>query len=193
MDRRSPLDASFLFAEHRTAAMHVGAVMTFAPPEDGPFDVAAFTANLPLIRSCFTEQGGMQTHTPDMLSLFLTDGMSRFPIGLFYEKDFLDEKLKRGNEVSSQIVLMYPSPTVISDNTFAWWTEPGRKVDNLLHNDPVFVELEQRSGYRTSNYNERFFHDMATKGIRFPDLAKLTIAPLPTNENFQTLIEKIHN
>ncbi len=52
-DRLSPLDASFLFAEHRTAAMHVGAVMTFAPPEDGPFDVAAFTAliehRLPLV------------------------------------------------------------------------------------------------------------------------------------------------
>jgi hypothetical protein len=43
-DRLSPLDASFLFAEHRTAAMHVGAVMTFAPPEDGtPFDADAFT------------------------------------------------------------------------------------------------------------------------------------------------------
>ena len=38
-DRLSPLDASFLFAEHRTAAMHVGAVMTFAPPERGPFDL----------------------------------------------------------------------------------------------------------------------------------------------------------
>ena len=43
MDRLSPLDASFLFAEHRTAAMHVGAVMTFAPPEHGPFDAEAFT------------------------------------------------------------------------------------------------------------------------------------------------------
>ena len=44
IDRLSPLDASFLFAEHRTAAMHVGAVMTFAPPEDHPFDPDAFTA-----------------------------------------------------------------------------------------------------------------------------------------------------
>jgi diacylglycerol O-acyltransferase len=43
-DRLSPLDASFLFAEHRTAAMHVGAVMTFAPPADRPFDPDAFTA-----------------------------------------------------------------------------------------------------------------------------------------------------
>src|SRR4051812_13653488 len=43
-DRLSPLDASFLFAEHRTVAMHVGAVMTFAPPADGPFDPDAFTA-----------------------------------------------------------------------------------------------------------------------------------------------------
>lgn len=36
-DRLSPLDASFLFAEHDGAAMHVGGVMTFRPP-DG-FDV----------------------------------------------------------------------------------------------------------------------------------------------------------
>ncbi|MCO1660930.1 WS/DGAT/MGAT family O-acyltransferase [Pseudonocardia humida] len=43
-DRLSALDASFLFAEHRTAAMHVGAVMTFAPPPDRPFDPDAFTA-----------------------------------------------------------------------------------------------------------------------------------------------------
>jgi WS/DGAT/MGAT family acyltransferase len=42
-DRLSSLDASFLFAEHRTAAMHVGAVMTFAPPADAPFDADAFT------------------------------------------------------------------------------------------------------------------------------------------------------
>jgi WS/DGAT/MGAT family acyltransferase len=52
-DRLSPLDASFLYAEHRTAAMHVGAVMTFAPPPDAPFDAAAFTAliehRLPLV------------------------------------------------------------------------------------------------------------------------------------------------
>ncbi len=41
-DRLSPLDASFLYAEHRTAAMHVGAVMTFAPPADGAFDADAF-------------------------------------------------------------------------------------------------------------------------------------------------------
>jgi diacylglycerol O-acyltransferase / wax synthase len=41
-DHLSPLDASFLFAEHRTAAMHVGAVMSFAPPEGGSFDVDAF-------------------------------------------------------------------------------------------------------------------------------------------------------
>ena len=48
-DRLSPLDASFLFAEDRTRAMHVGGVMTFAPPEgpDGApaeFDTDAFAA-----------------------------------------------------------------------------------------------------------------------------------------------------
>lgn len=41
-DRLSTLDASFLFAEDRTTAMHVGGVMTFEQPADGPFDVGAF-------------------------------------------------------------------------------------------------------------------------------------------------------
>ena len=41
-DRLSPLDASFLFAEQRTAGMHVGAVMTFDAADD--FDVDAFVA-----------------------------------------------------------------------------------------------------------------------------------------------------
>jgi WS/DGAT/MGAT family acyltransferase len=41
-DRLSPLDASFLFAEHDRAGMHVGGVMTFDPPEH--FDVDEFVA-----------------------------------------------------------------------------------------------------------------------------------------------------
>jgi diacylglycerol O-acyltransferase / wax synthase len=41
--RLSPLDATFLYAEHATAAMHVGGVLTFAAPESGRFDVTAFT------------------------------------------------------------------------------------------------------------------------------------------------------
>ncbi|MCX6465109.1 MAG: wax ester/triacylglycerol synthase family O-acyltransferase [Pseudonocardiales bacterium] len=41
-DRLSPLDASFLYAEQRTAGMHVGAVMTFDTPPG--FDVDAFVA-----------------------------------------------------------------------------------------------------------------------------------------------------
>ena len=43
-DRLSPLDASFLFAEDRTRAMHVGGVMTFAPPGGAEFDMEAFAA-----------------------------------------------------------------------------------------------------------------------------------------------------
>jgi diacylglycerol O-acyltransferase len=43
-DRLSPLDASFLYAEDRTRAMHVGGVMTFAPDEGAAFDMDAFAA-----------------------------------------------------------------------------------------------------------------------------------------------------
>jgi diacylglycerol O-acyltransferase len=43
-DRLSPLDASFLFAEDRTRAMHVCGVMTFAPADGPEFDMDAFAA-----------------------------------------------------------------------------------------------------------------------------------------------------
>lgn len=41
-DRLSPLDASFLYLEQPNTGMHVGAVMTFLPPEQGEFDVDEF-------------------------------------------------------------------------------------------------------------------------------------------------------
>ena len=34
-ERLTPLDASFLYLENPTAAMHVGSVMVFDPPEGG--------------------------------------------------------------------------------------------------------------------------------------------------------------
>ncbi|MFC5994868.1 wax ester/triacylglycerol synthase family O-acyltransferase [Pseudonocardia hispaniensis] len=43
-DRLSPLDASFLYMEQPTTAMHVGGVMTFLPPDGGGrFDIDAFS------------------------------------------------------------------------------------------------------------------------------------------------------
>lgn len=42
--RVSPLDATFLYAERASTALHVGGVLTFGPPPGGDFDVAAFTA-----------------------------------------------------------------------------------------------------------------------------------------------------
>jgi WS/DGAT/MGAT family acyltransferase len=41
--RVSPLDATFLYAERASTALHVGGVLTFGPPTGGAFDVAAFT------------------------------------------------------------------------------------------------------------------------------------------------------
>ena len=41
--RLSPVDATFLYAEHASTALHVGGVLTFAAPQRGCFDAAAFT------------------------------------------------------------------------------------------------------------------------------------------------------
>jgi hypothetical protein len=152
---------------------------------------------LSVIRKCFTEQGNMPTHTPDLLNLFLTDGMDRYPMILDYENDYIHSKLTDQGYLPPGLELLYPNPTVIADKTFVSWTGVGQRMINLLRTDKALISLEERDGYRTSHDNVRFVRDMAAKGIIVPNLDRLPpglqIAPLPTDSNLQALINAVAN
>jgi Bacterial extracellular solute-binding protein len=175
-----------MFAAIASSAQLNGDPVTTVRPTD-PY--------LTLVQKCFVEQGSMATHTPILLEQFLTDGMDRYPMGMFYEKDYISTRLNDQGALGQGAVLMYPNPDVIPDNTFVWWTDAGRRLNSLLQNDRVLVDLEERAGYRTSNDNVRFVRDMAGKGITVPNLDSpptgLQIAPLPTDDNLQKLINAV--
>lgn len=175
-----------MFAAIASSAQLNGDPVTTVRPTD-PY--------LPLVQKCFVEQGSMATHTPILLEQFLTDGMDRYPMGMFYEKDYISTRFQDPGTVGQDAVLMYPNLDVTSDNTFIWWTDAGRRLNSLLQNDPVLVGLEEWSGYRTSNDNVSFVRDMAAKGITVPNLDTpppgLQIVPLPTDDNLQKLIDAV--
>lgn len=161
-------------------------------------DVDAFLKANPgsakLIRSTFTDLGSKLPHTPDLLALFLRDGPGRYPMGLFYEKDYINTKLHQANTLD-EVVLMYPNPTVTSDNTFVWWGQDGRDFANLLITDPTLIELAEKHGYHALRPPAQFVKDMANKGVTVADLSdpgtQVTVASLPTEENLFKLTEEL--
>jgi hypothetical protein len=87
-------------------------------------DVAAFKKAKPdsanSIKETFAGQGGKIGRTRDLLELIRRDGLSRYPMSMVYEKDYINAKL-HGGVALDRVVLMYPNPTVMSDNNFVWW------------------------------------------------------------------------
>lgn len=174
------------------------AIETYVANDRSPVnDVAVFQQTKPdsaqLIRSTIADQGATAGHTPDLLLLFVRDGMSRYPVGMFYEKDYINTKLRRDVPLD-RAVLMYPNPTVMSDNTFVWWSQAGRDFANLISTDPTLIHLAEKHGYRARTDPVQFAKDMAGKGVTIANLddprTDVTVAPLPTEENLTLLIAK---
>jgi hypothetical protein len=144
---------------------------------------------LKVIRQCFTEQGNMDTHTPYLISQFLTSGMDDTPMAMIYESDYIFTKLS--GEAGPQVTVMYPDPDVISDNTLVSWSPSGEKLTNLLTTLPM-THFEEEHGYRTPIDSNDFMKYMATKGITVPSVNSynpgLQFVPLPTAPNLQALI-----
>ncbi len=152
---------------------------------------------LTLARECFTEQGVMLQHTPDLLEEFLTDGIDRYPMALFYENDYIYARLSEPISMPPGLAVMYPDPTVISDHTFVAWTPRGERLTSLLDTNPLLLRLEEQDGYRTSQGSVQFVRYMAARGITAPTLSALLSAgvqtvPPPTDANLQALAEAVN-
>jgi hypothetical protein len=147
---------------------------------------------LPVIRESFAEQGSMNTHTPDLLQEFLTEGMDAYPMAMIYESDYIYTRLQLGPK--SGITAMYPDPDVISDNTLVSWTPKGNMLTTLL-TSPAMAVFEERHGYRTSSDSDDFVSYMKAKGITVPSLDRfnpgLQFAGMPTEASLQALIADV--
>jgi hypothetical protein len=179
--------------EYSNSGGMFAAIASSAQLDDDPVaNVQPSDPYLAVVRKCFAEQGALPTHTLDLLRQFLTDGMGRSPMAMVYEKDYINTKLDGPDSVPQGVVLMYPSPTVVTDETMVWWSDAGRRLVDLLDTDPVLIGLEERAGYRTVHANARFMRDMAAKGISVTDLdsppPELQVVPLPTDSDLQALI-----
>jgi hypothetical protein len=110
---------------------------------------AAEAAVLPLLSRLFLDQGYTESTSEGPFEDYLSVGMGKTPLVCVYEAQFVDRAVR--GEIKPGMVLMYPSPTVLSKHTLVPFTANGDKVGRLLTSDPELQRLAARYGFRTAN------------------------------------------
>lgn len=104
---------------------------------------------LPLVTQLFTSQGYTDNTSEGPFDEYLTVGMGPTPMVWIYEAQFVDAAAR--GRIKPEMVLMYPSPTVLSKHTLVPLTPAGDRVGRLLSTDPELQRLAAEHGFRSGD------------------------------------------
>ncbi|MEV1177422.1 three-helix bundle dimerization domain-containing protein [Nonomuraea sp. NPDC049784] len=104
---------------------------------------------LPLVSQLFTGQGYTDNTSEGPFKEYLTVGMGPTPMVWIYEAQFVDAAAR--GQIKPGMVLMYPSPTVLSEHTLVPLNASGDRVGRLLSTDPELQRLAAEHGFRSGD------------------------------------------
>ncbi|MEU7739765.1 three-helix bundle dimerization domain-containing protein [Nonomuraea sp. NPDC049158] len=104
---------------------------------------------LPLVTQLFTSQGYTDNTSEGPFNEYLTVGMGPSPMVWIYEAQFVDAATR--GQIKPGMVLMYPSPTVLSKHTLVPLNASGDRVGRLLSTDPQLQRLAAEHGFRSAD------------------------------------------
>jgi hypothetical protein len=108
---------------------------------------------------------------------------------MIYESQFVARAAAHDGSISKDMVLMYPSPGLLSKHTLVPLNQKGDQVGRLLQSDSQLQTLEIKYGFRTGNAGQ--FKTFATgHGVALPDSLNNVIDP-PTYEVLEYMISMI--
>jgi hypothetical protein len=113
-------------------------------------------AVLPAVTPLFLQQGFAAATSDPPFDDYLSQGVGNTPLLFIYEAQFLerivddpDSIVRDGDDPDRNMVLLYPSPTVVSNHTLVPLDRRGDEVGRLLSEDPRLQELAAEHGFRT--------------------------------------------
>ncbi|MFI6362361.1 three-helix bundle dimerization domain-containing protein [Nocardia sp. NPDC050630] len=109
---------------------------------------AAEQAVLPTVSRLFVRQGYTENSTDGPFREYLAAGMGPTPMVWIYEAQFVEASVR--GQIKPGMMLIYPSPTVVSQHTLVPLTTRGDRVGRLLATDPDLQRLAAEHGFRTS-------------------------------------------
>ena len=172
-----------------SAAMYLAIASYVANKNNIVQSPAEADAVLPAVEPLFLRQGFTQTSSEGPFNDYLSIGIGKAPLVMIYESQFVARAAAHDGSISKDMVLMYPSPGLLSKHTLVPLNQKGDRVGRLLQSDSQLQTLEIKYGFRTSNAGQ--FKTFATgHGVALPDSLNNVIDP-PTYEVLEYMISMI--
>ncbi|WP_245718300.1 three-helix bundle dimerization domain-containing protein [Nocardia miyunensis] len=101
------------------------------------------------VSKLFVGQGYSDNSSKGPFDEYLSAGMGPTPMVLIYEAQYVEAAV--AGKITPDMVLMYPSPTVLSRHTLVPLNADGDRLGKLLSTDPELQQLAAEHGFRTGD------------------------------------------
>jgi hypothetical protein len=172
-----------------SAAMYLSLASYLANKQQIVQSVEEVDAVLPEVEPLFLRQGLQETSSSGPFEDYLALGMGKTPILMAYESQMVEFWLKHPDKIKSDMVLMYPKPTVFSKHVLVPYTPAGARLGVALESDPTLRELAHEYGFRTGG-DTKGPEIWAQRGIKVPEVIVDVIDP-PSQEWLERMIVAI--
>ena len=143
---------------------------------------------IPSLAPLFAKQGLQESSTAGPFEDYTTMGMGKAPLVMIYESQFLEYQAKRAVP-NSDMVLLYPRPTIYTKHIVVPFTENGRRFAEVLASDAELQSLAVEYGYRTT-VPEHFAEFLKNKKLQAPETLVDVVDP-PSYEVLERMIQSI--
>jgi hypothetical protein len=186
--RKSVLLTSTDVRKSNSGAMYL-AIASYVANGNRVVDRQQVRSVLPVVSRLFLDQGYSEASTEAPFEDYLALGAGKTPMVMIYESQWVDRFVRKDGSITSDMVLMYPTPTVLSKHTLVPLTADGDRVGQLLTNDPELRGLAARFGYRTA---DRAAFVKVVKAAKAPVAPNLVdVVEPPSFEVLEQLITEI--
>lgn len=174
-----------------SAAMYLSIASYVANGDNVVQNAAQASTAIQKVAPLFLEQGFTASSSEEPFDDYLAIGIGKTPMVMIYEAQFLARKLANDPAITPDMVLMYPSPDVLSKHTFVPLNADGDRVGQLLLKDPTLLRLEVTYGLRTAD-RSAFEREISAHHIQIPGTIVDLVEP-PTFELLESMITGIEN
>lgn len=186
---KSVLVTSTDFRTSNSAAMYLAIASYVANGGNVVADDPTARRVTPQVAPLFLRQGFAASSSDEPFQDYLSIGIGKDPMVMIYEAQFLSLRASHDPALTADMVLMYPTPTVLSKHTLVPLKPNGDRVGSLLRSDPDLQRLAARYGFHTSNPST-FSAYLKAQGVPAPPQLLNVIEP-PAYDQLETLITGI--
>jgi hypothetical protein len=172
-----------------SAAMYLSLASYVANNQQVVQSQAEVDAVAPLMAELFLRQGFQESSSAAPFEDYLALGMGKTPLLVAYESQLVAFWLAHPERQHSDMVMLYPTPTVFSKHVLVPFNAKGRRLGEALERDPELQGLAHQYGFRTGGSTKG--PELWEKhGIHTPATVVDVVDP-PSNEWLEKMISGI--